>query len=237
MCIRDSFYWLFVLSPVILALNLFNFMTIYECHNSPENVEYLSKLFLTIFSGASTLLLTTFLVLLGLRIDGILTIQYNVLFIPLYIELIILFVFILFIVPGLIDSEHSMYREAIIIVLHYICFAAFIVMLGLKLDNSLELSYAHVTGALLLSFGFHWLTALSQLIMKDEKKPEERLSEGRNDSGTALWEFIIVTLITAFLAMLFLNEFSGVGISWIIVLAPIVILWGILAVLSILDLQ
>lgn len=124
------------------ALSFFFLSNILICDNSKFFQNCFGKFFLMITVNLMFILLMSFMFFLTLKMDGIINWGYSQIFIPIYVIIILTFLFLCFIMPGLVNPEVKMYKEAIVGTLHYISGVIIFTLVFLKLDGKTNSDYS-----------------------------------------------------------------------------------------------
>jgi len=112
--------------------------------NSRLFTNFLGKCFLIFCLNSLIVMAICFGVLLTFRLKGDIEWSYSVIFIPIYFIMSIIFIFICFIIPGLVDSNVKMYKEAIIISSQYFACLLTVILVLFKIDENLKLYYFEI---------------------------------------------------------------------------------------------
>lgn len=130
----------FYLSMVFLFL-LGNLMIIKNSHLINN---CLGKCFLHFCLNSLVLMVISFGLLINLKIEGTINWKFSIIFVPFYMIMSIAFLFICFILPGLIDSSIKMYKEVIVILSQYFSCLLTIILFLLKIDKNLKIYYSEI---------------------------------------------------------------------------------------------
>lgn len=112
--------------------------------NSQIFNNFLGKCFLVFCLNNIIVMALIFGILLSLKLKGDIDWAYSVVFIPIYFIMSIIFIFICFIIPGLVDSAVKMYKEAIIISSQYFAGLLTVILVLFKIDENLKLYYLEI---------------------------------------------------------------------------------------------
>lgn len=139
--------WSYMKISSFFDISLLSFLcltNIIIAKNSNHFGNCLGKCFLTFCLNGLFIMLFLFGILLSLKLDTNLNWEYSIVFIPFYMIMGIIFAFICFSFPGLVDPSVKMYKEAILSPLHMFSFILTLVLVLLKLDGKLKLIYSKI---------------------------------------------------------------------------------------------
>ena len=104
----------------------------------------LGKCFLQFCLNSAILMGICFGILLNLKLEAEINWEFRIVFVPLYMIMSIIFIFICFIFPGLVDSSVKMYKEAVFISSQYLACLLTMIILLFKLDQKIEIVYSEI---------------------------------------------------------------------------------------------
>jgi len=186
-----------------------------------NNFTGLGKFFLYFTHNTCFFFIFIFVLILGFKLDDMISLKYSFIFIPLDLIFAIMFLFICFIFPGLLDKNIAMYQEAFMLSSYYFITLISVVLLTIRLDEVVHWSYYKLFIAELSLMTLHVCLIIKNLC-----------SVNRGNLETECLK--ICLLVAMILGMLFpLFKLDGIiDISWKLAFIPLYLLMIGMAVLS-----
>ena len=128
-----------------------------------NNLTGLGRFFLYFTHNTCCLFIFLFVLILGFRLDDNITLKFGFIFIPLDLIFAIMFLFICFIFPGLLDKNIAMYQEAFLISAYYLITLITVILLTVRLDEIIKWNYYKLFLPILIMMFMHWLLILKNL--------------------------------------------------------------------------
>jgi hypothetical protein len=161
--IREEPKYKFFNIPLQLFLLFFSISMNGSIYGIVKNYTNLGKFFILFTFNSLLILIMIFVIFLTLKLDQNLTGPYSLFFMPLYLTFITIFFFICFIFPGMIDKEIQMYKEAFLLTCYFIVYIIIVLLLALKLDQVLNLTYNQILSPFYGLIGIHLILTLSNI--------------------------------------------------------------------------
>lgn len=185
-----------------------------------NNFTGLGKFFLYFTHNTCFLFIFLFIVLLALRIDESITLKYSFVFFPLDLIFAIVFLFICFIFPGLLDKNIAMYQEAFLVIAYYLLTLITMILLMARLDEIMKWDYYKLfIGELSLMF-LHFCLIVKNLLTNKGQLTNELL------------KLTIIILIIFGILFPILKVDGFVDFSWKVGFIPIYMLVLLVSVVS-----
>jgi len=159
-------YWMYSNFDLALCLAAFTWAIHKSVYNPRLQMKNLGRIMIMVMVYSTDACLLTFNLMACSRADGFNTIKHMVMFIPLLLLFAIVYCFICFIIPGFLDTENQFYKEAFLLLSYYVTGLATVIILGLKLDDTITWSYYRVFAPLFVAFGLHALLIICQFFDK-----------------------------------------------------------------------
>lgn len=191
---------------ILLGFILGNKIIAHPIHNYLK----LAKFFLYFTLNSTLFLILLFSILIALKFEGILPINYATVFIPIFVVFFLIFVFISFILPGLLDKEIGMQKEAFLIICYFLIGLTTSIILCLRLDEITNWKYFNIFIGLFIIGSVHLFQNIIDLFKNKDKI-------------TFLNELILIFLF--FGLVLILLKVDGIlNINWKIIFITIYLL-------------
>ena len=200
---------------LILFLGAFTAHIHQSIHNPRQQMKNSGQIVIMILVCSTDVLLLAFNLLATLQADGLISMRYLLMFIPLLLLSVVLYFYICFIMPGFLDNESRLYKEAFLLTCYYTAALTTVIFLTLKLDNLIIWKYTVVFSPVYSAFGLHGLYIFAEQLSKKVR--------------TDLQEVFVLTLSVVFLTLAATKADSvkqnKQNLSWFAVLTPIYLLF------------
>ena len=151
--------WLLVFGPLYCGLVVAQSGFHLAVYLLARNDQHVPQGFLLVCAHCIGGALLTFVLLLGLQLEEYMSVSWVWVFLPLWFGAVMCGVFIVFLVPGLLDKKVAMKRCAVLLVAYYIAGLAVILEFQLMLMAEMKLSW-EIPLTILCVFLFHMGTVL-----------------------------------------------------------------------------
>jgi hypothetical protein len=102
-----------------------------------------------------------YMVLVCLKLENFITINWNIIGVPIYVVFGIFLFYAIFILPAFLQNK--LYIELIIIFVYLICGFVFTILLNFKLDKNLNSSFMNVFTSIIFALGLHTIYILIEI--------------------------------------------------------------------------
>lgn len=172
-CLTSKFSWLYLLIPglitIVFLTMVFNlFLRIEEIIDSLEKKDVNIGTLISYFCvNVVSISITAYLILFCLKMDNIISAQFSIISIPLYILLGVSLFYLIFIIPALI--QQGMYFELLVISGYIINAFFFLLMINFKADtSSTTFKFSTILVPLWVSISLHFLYIVFSSVVKEE---------------------------------------------------------------------
>ena len=141
--------------------------------------------------------------LVAIKLDGWLSMTWSVVFIPLWLNILVLLGFAFFMCPGFMDRKVGMHRQAILMFSYIIGILIFSVLAVMQLDGAIHSTYSIVFIPIWIAQGLHLMSIVCS-------RTKASLYELAN--------IVLMVTITILLAL----TLDDIGLTWF---APFVPIW------------
>lgn len=112
--------------------------------------------------NSASLLICVYAILLALRVEGLITFNWNIITIPIYLILGLALFYAIFILPAFIQNKLN--YEIALIFTYIICSVIFLVMLNLNLDGNANYSYVNIFIPLFFVIGMNCVYSIVNVL-------------------------------------------------------------------------
>jgi hypothetical protein len=211
-CLTSRFSWLYLLIPglitIIILTIVFNlFLRIEEIIDSLEKKDVNIGTIISYFCvNVVSISITVYLILFCLKMDNIISAQFSIISIPLYILLGVSLFYLIFIIPALI--QQGMYFELLVISGYIINTFFFLLMINFKADSSsASFKFSTILVPLWVAISLHFLYIMFSSVVKEESFNKH------------LFFYIFLAAFLASTVCLCLKNDSNIGIqNWVVCL-------------------
>ena len=212
---------LVVLIPFLVFLMFATLLCNKMIAHPSNNFTGLGKFFLYFTHNTCFFFIFIFVLVLGFRLDEMISLKYSFIFIPLDLIFAIMFLFICFIFPGLLDKNIGMYQEAFMLSSYYFFTLLTIVFLTIRLDEVVHWSFYKIFIAELSLMTLHLILIIKNIFGINRATAETELLK-------------VCVLLMMILGMLLpLLKLDGfIDLSWKLAFIPLYLLMILVAVLS-----
>ncbi|CAG9327321.1 unnamed protein product [Blepharisma stoltei] len=159
--------WIMVAIPILLSLCLLPIgIHCYFNINCPRGK---SRRFILIISYNISLSLLVFGIIGSLTLDDTLDTSWAVAFIAIWYTLLMYLIFCCFMLPGLIDPEVNMRRQAFLLFVWFFGLGTFLLLFVFHLDEDSPDSFAIVTIPIMIASGLHIISCAIARFRADKK--------------------------------------------------------------------
>ena len=222
----QKLYWTYSSLPVLLLLGSLTWAVNKSVHNPRRQMKNLGRIMIMTLVYSVDALVFIFNLLACMQADGFIAIKFIVMFVPLLVLSAMVYYFISFIIPGFLDTENQFYKEASLMIAYYAAGLLTVVFLALRLDGYITWAYTYVFIPMFSAFALHGLFLILQVCNKTAKADFN--------------ETLILLLIATFTILTTINldkQIQGQkGLSWVVVLLPIDLIFAAGAVKSLVSL-
>lgn len=198
-----------VLLPFLLFLIFANLLFNKLIGHPYNNSTALGKFFLYFTHNSIFIFLFLFALLLIFKIEDFISLKYVFVFIPIDLIFAIMFLFICFIFPGLLDKNIAMYQEAFLLIAYYFITLITVIFTTIKLDGAIKWEYYKFFLGELTLIGLHFFLVVKNIFSNKENLENEIVK----------LVFLILLFFSLLLPVLKIDE--ELDLSWKFALIPI----------------
>lgn len=189
-------------------------------HNANSNISGLGTFMLYFTHNSFFIFIFLFVLLLSFKLNDLMSLNFSFIFIPLDMIFAIMFLFICFIFPGLMDKDNAMYQEAFLLIAYFCMTLITIIFLTVRLDSVIEWKYYEIFFGQFTLFLLHFLLNLKNMFTKKTSFDTEF--------------FKLTFLVLVILGILFpaLKADEILDFPWFLIFIPIYIMAALMIIQS-----
>lgn len=180
--------------------------------NARSDVSSLGSFMLYFTHNSFFIFIFLFVLLLSFKLSDLMSLNFSFIFIPIDMIFAIMFLFVCFIFPGLMDKQNEMYQEAFLLVAYFCMTLITIIFLTVRLDSVIQWKYYEIFIGEFTLFVLHFLLILKHMITK------------KTNFDIELFKLACLVLVILGILLPALKVDEILDFSWFLIFIPIYVM-------------